>query len=656
MKKLSVVWIFLSVITATFSVLNAQVKVGGDFNYPPYSFIDEKGNPVGHDIEIMKEIAKIHDLDISFELEQWDTTLNKLRRGEIDVVAGIVYSEKRDQIYDFSIPIQSVHYTIFANTKAGIINADDLPGKRAVALKGDIANESFLIPLGLYENAFFAKSLPDAMEEINKGKYDYVLAPYPLGNRIIQENNYHNIVISGAPILPSVYCLAVKNGNVELLKKINSGILELKRSGKLTKIQKKWIQYANEEERYRNILNVAIIVLLVLLVVLVIVGSWLFLLKRQVRLQTERIRQGEKNYQNIFLSANDAMLILNKSGVIEDLNPVAADLYGYEKEEMMGLNVREIISDTYHFLIKRFVDGDFHDQYLYGESMDKKRDGTKFNTDIKITNVTYKNSEHIFAIIRDITQYVQSQQELEKAIQKAEMINKVKSSFFADISHEIKNPLSAVIGYIYLLKESELGERERKFVDIIDNSSKTLLQIIDDILDLSKLESGKFKLENCVFVIKETVRTTYDLLMIKAREKSLDFVLTVEEDISEKVIGDPLRVQQVLMNLCTNAIKNTAKGKVLIQVKGKNLQEDKIEVLFTVEDTGVGIKKEDYSKVFGSFEQIRNVYNTHVKGTGLGLKIARHLAERMGGDIWFKSEYGIGSTFYFKCIFDRINE
>jgi two-component system sensor histidine kinase EvgS len=653
MKKLVVTWVCLYLIITTVPASSHEIIVGGDFDYPPYSFIDENGSPAGHDIEIMREIAKVHDLTISFELDHWDTILNKLLDGEIDVVAGIVYSEKRDELFDFSIPIQSVHYTIFANPKAGIRNADDLPGKRAVALQGDIANESFLKPLGLYENVFFAKSLPEAMGYIEKGKYDYVLAPYPLGNRILQENDYRNIVVSGAPILPSVYCLAVKNGNSGLLKQLNSGILELKKSGKLTNIQEKWIKYTSEEDRYKKILNTGIIIFLALLIVLVIVGLWLFLLRRQVRLQTKRIRQEEENYQNIFFSANDAMLILNRNGIIEDINPIATELYGYTKQEMLGLDAREIISDAYHLLIKRFINGDFHDQYLYGESVDRKRDGTKFNTDIKITNVTYKNSEHILAIIRDITDFMQSQKELEKAIQKAEMVNKVKSRFFADINHEIKNPLSAVIGYIYLLKESKLGERERKYVDIIDNSSKTLLKIIEDILDLSKLESGKFKLEPRTFNIKHTVQSTHDLLMIKAREKALEFALNFDEQVPEKVFGDPLRLQQVLMNLCTNAIKNTAKGKVAVDVKGKRLPGNKVEVLFSIEDTGVGIKDEDYPKLFGSFEQIKNVYNTHLKGTGLGLKIARHLAERMGGGIWFESEYGIGSTFYFNCIFDR---
>ncbi len=502
--------------------------------------------------------------------------------------------------------------------------------------------------MGLLKDISYVNSLPEALMLVDAGEYDYTLAPYPLGMMVMDEKAVKHVKVAGPPILPSVYCIAVKEGDHELLTMLNHAVSQIRNDGTLDKIDSKWILYKRQDERYKHLLYIVLIILFVLFVVSVMVVVWYYSLRKQVRKETHQIDLVKKNYRNIFNSANDGMIIFDFKGRIVAANPSARNMYAYSEEEMIGLIGRELISEPYQHLFDEFLSATSSGQNFYAESVDKKKNGTLIQTDLKGAIVLFENKEHLLLIVRDISEYIRSKKELEEAKEMAESANRLKSAFFSNISHEIRTPLNAILGYSYILKNSELTIEQKDYIDKLTRSSKTLLSIIEDVLDISKIESGKFELDIAEFNLGDVLQQVSDIVAVKAHEKGLDIIFTTDADVPQRLIGDSLRLQQVLLNLCNNAIKFTLEGYITVRVSTEQKADERIRLLFTVTDTGIGIQEENINRIFGSFEQITNDSQLVNKGgTGLGLTICRHLVNLMHGEIWVKSLYGQGSAFYF---------
>ena len=227
---------------------------------------------------------------------------------------------------------------------------------------------------------------------------------------------------------------------------------------------------------------------------------------------------------------------------------------------------------------------------------------------------------------------------------KAEDTAKIKSEFLANMSHEIRTPMNGIIGMSYLALQTKLDTKQRDFIEKIDNSAKNLLGIINNILDISKIEAGKFKLEKIDFKLHEVIDNSINLLHFKMEEKSLDFQLDYEDNISTLYHGDALRLSQILNNLLSNAVKFTSKGSISLHVSKVNHNRFQ----FKIKDTGRGLSKEEQKDVFKAFRQADGTSSRQHEGTGLGLTISKQLVEMMNGKIWVESKAGKGSTFSFE--------
>lgn len=239
---------------------------------------------------------------------------------------------------------------------------------------------------------------------------------------------------------------------------------------------------------------------------------------------------------------------------------------------------------------------------------------------------------------------------------KAEQASQAKSSFLANMSHEIRTPMNAVIGLSQLALRTKLDNVQHDYLSKIQESSKSLLGLINDILDFSKIEAQKMTLEHVKFSLPEILQRVVNVCAFKVHEKSLEFVVDLDRDVPKLFIGDPLRLQQILVNLANNAVKFTQQGSVHISIKNRESSAQYCELLFSVTDTGIGMSEEQQNSLFQSFTQADDSVTRKYGGTGLGLAISRQLTELMGGEIWAESELGHGSTFCFTARLEKTDE
>jgi CheY-like chemotaxis protein len=245
-----------------------------------------------------------------------------------------------------------------------------------------------------------------------------------------------------------------------------------------------------------------------------------------------------------------------------------------------------------------------------------------------------------------------TQEELIRSKEWAEAATKAKAIFLANISHEIRTPMNGIIGMVDILKRTNLTQEQIEYLEIVCISGENLLMIINDVLDFSKIEAGQITFEKIRFKLASEIDEVIKILRYKAVEKNLDLSFHIASDIPEIMVGDPLRLKQVLINLCNNALKFTSKGFVKINVSLLEINESNVRLYFEVQDTGIGISPENQLKLFKSFAQAEVSTSRKFGGTGLGLAISKNLVQLMNGSIGIISEEGKGAIFHFNCDFE----
>ncbi len=246
---------------------------------------------------------------------------------------------------------------------------------------------------------------------------------------------------------------------------------------------------------------------------------------------------------------------------------------------------------------------------------------------------------------RNLRLMVETNENLKKAELSAVTANQAKSEFLANMSHEIRTPINAIVGMNEMILRESKDENITEYAGYISEASSSLLTLINDILDFSKIEAGKLEIISSKYSLGRMLRSTYQMMEVKAEEKKLDLIVNIDPLLPDDLFGDENRVKQILVNLLSNAIKYTREGSVLFTVLGSMKDDKTISLSFAVKDTGIGIKKEDLSRLFDSFERVDSLKNRNVEGTGLGLAITKSLIDKMNGSLKVDSEYGKGSTF-----------
>ncbi len=368
------------------------------------------------------------------------------------------------------------------------------------------------------------------------------------------------------------------------------------------------------------------------------------------------LEESEERVRAIVANVMDGIITINDQGIIKSFNKAAERIFQYKAEEVLGKNVKMLMPEPYKSEHDRYLSNYLttHNPKIIGigrEVTGKRKDGSTFPMYLAVSEMHTKRENLFVGLVMDITKRKEAEDELRKAKEEAEAATKAKSDFLASMSHEIRTPMNAIIGMADLLVETDLSEEQRRYVNTYRYAGENLLGVINDILDLSKIESGQMELENISFNLRELLDRTSEIMAIQAHEKNIELVGIYPSGMPNTLVGDSTRLRQVIINLASNAIKFTEKGEVVISVTADNVTENDAELLFSVKDTGIGIPKDKCEAVFESFSQVDASTTRKYGGTGLGLSISKLIVSMMGGNIWVESELGKGSTFYFTAKF-----
>jgi len=383
----------------------------------------------------------------------------------------------------------------------------------------------------------------------------------------------------------------------------------------------------------------------------------------------DALNKSEIRLRTLFDSTSDAVMLINEKGFF-DCNKATLRLFGYTSVEEFcshtfisvspekqpgGADQPEgidsvMLANMHLGIAKEAGSHNFEWVHMRGDN------GKTFDAEVLLNAMELDGRIILQATVRDITERKQAENLLWQAKSAAEQANKIKSDFLANMSHEIRTPMNGIIGMTELALDTELTQEQKEYLSLVKSSADSLLHIVNDILDFSKIESGKLDIENIEFSLEYAMRDTMKSLAQRAHQKNLELILHIEPNVPDRLIGDPGRLRQVIINLVGNAIKFTESGEIEVSVRctaGAPVNHARLQ--FSVRDTGIGIPRDKFAAIFESFSQADTSTTRKYGGTGLGLTISAQLVELMGGKIELESVVGQGSNFHFTLLVSTVS-
>ena len=364
-------------------------------------------------------------------------------------------------------------------------------------------------------------------------------------------------------------------------------------------------------------------------------------------LSEKALKESEERFRSI-IEFSPNMIMVHVDGRYVYLNPTAVAKFGaQDPQELIGRPVSETIHADFRGAVQRAGAATGNDMSpLRKEEKLLRLDGSAFDAEITGMPFRYNGEKAVLAIAIDITERKRMERELQQAKESADAANKAKSEFLANMSHEIRTPMNGIMGMASLLGLTELSAEQKEYLEAIMDSSELLLSLINDVLDLSKIEAGKIELESASFSLRDSIGSVVRAQAPRIQAKGLALETAVSEQLPDTLVGDQLRLKQILLNLIGNAVKFTEHGSITVSAHQFERHGSVVFLWLSVADTGIGIKPEAMEKIFAPFSQADTSTTRKYGGTGLGLSICRQLSELMGGRIWAESREGEGSTFH----------
>lgn len=369
-------------------------------------------------------------------------------------------------------------------------------------------------------------------------------------------------------------------------------------------------------------------------------------LEDEVKTRTKELEINEARTRAIIESAGDGILVLDTAGLIELANPAALTMLLLDSNELLGKHIGEFLPELNRLFRERAL-RDLEAMSFHLET--KRKDDSHFPSLVSLNLTSPLEERRYVVIIRDVTSFKLAEESLKRSKEEAEAASNAKSEFLANMSHEIRTPMNGVLGMTELALETELTPEQREYISIARESALSLMNLLNDILDYSKIESGRLEIETIPFEIDTLLRSSLQTLAARFANKKLELLCRVLPDVPRNLLGDPARIRQVLVNLLSNAEKFTQEGEVevCVSVAGFHETDGSAQIRFQVKDTGIGIPLNKQKLIFESFQQADSSTTRKYGGTGLGLSISKRLVDLMHGEIGIESEEGCGATFWF---------
>ena len=684
-RVLYILW-FLFCFALPPAQAGARTVTIGVYENAPKVFTSESGRPSGIFIDIIENIAKNEGWDLRFKSGTWAEGMNRLATGEIDLMPDVAYTAERERQYSFhKIPVLSVWSQVYAPRNSGIQSILDLNGKRVAALEQTIQLETFKRLTNSFGLKITLVPVPDyrtEFEMIADGRVDAGVT-----NRFYGLMYARKFRLEDTPVMfdPAPFFFAApRKASRELLDVIDRRLSDMK-SDPHSAYYASLKRWTSEEVQFKlpawlKILGLVLGAATVLTLIVVI--------RRQHDAETA-LRKEKAFADTIIDSVPGAFYVIDEAGRLVRWNRYLSKLNDLSGEELRGMDsIRNIHEDDKKILARSIAEA-FNTGEAEAEARIRTREGERcflftgrrihaggsplvVGSGIEITGrkraeqelVRYK--EHLEELVeertttlqetnaklqREIGERSRAQDELRAALddlavakERAEAADRLKSAFLATMSHELRTPLNSIIGFTGILRQGlagPLNDEQRKQLAMVQNSADHLLALINDVLDISKIEAGQLQVASEPFSLRGSIQKIVQAVQPLAGKKGLKLTAEIEAGV-EVITSDQRRVEQILLNIVSNAIKYTEQGEVRIAC---GMRENSVST--TVADTGIGIAKDDLAKLFMPFYQVESGITRRYEGTGLGLSICKRLLELLGGTIRVESELGRGSSFSF---------
>lgn len=624
---------------------NKVVTVAVDKTFAPISFIDRYGKHTGILSDYLKYISDATGIIFKpIFYDSFSEALNAFRQGKADIFDAIVYNAERSQYMDFSDEHLFLEYVIVVpDAKESIKYIGDLSGKKVGSLKGYTATKRLQQDVRGINSVEYI-TVDEGLKALSIGALDAFVIEIPILDYYTEKLNITNVRVTGS----APYSLAMHFGldpEADELRSILNKVLKYMPVSEKKRMYRNWVKFEYESEiDYTLLWQVGGALLIMLLASL----FWNSRLNKEI---DERKRaQASLSELHMAMEYTPFMVALtDKQKKVEYVNRSLLILLKKSKQAILNKDIYSLLSDYLGSDLGKEVDQALESEEIFTREVSYPCDNNQLcwlSVVVAKVNVDGLENNYIW-MMEDIAWRKKSEIELRAAKNEAERATVAKSEFLANMSHEIRTPMNSVIGFTEILDNLITDPVQRGYLNSIKIGGNALLGIINDILDLSKIEAGHLEIQNEATDLAALFIEMEQIFSAKLKEKNLELEVIIDIDFPSVVLFDGPRLRQVLLNIVGNAIKFTDKGGVMLKV-GKlynNTQRSSINMKIEVIDTGVGIPKKNLDTIFNSFEQQYGQSQKKYGGTGLGLSISQKLIEKMGGEILVESEVGKGSKF-----------
>lgn len=612
-------------------------------DFPPTYFRDSNGQPAGLAVEVMDAVAQRAGLSITYRFARpWQEIEQLVLDGEADLIPLRVMNDKtlRDFTFTEPVDIEDVSFIVRSSTLATV---RPQPASRVGVIKGSTAWEH--LQKKQFLNVVQYESMEHLLVHLLSGQIDAILTVKVNLKKLAKQANLEDRINEISPAEMEVKRgIALRHADKGLLLRLNAALRSFHESGESIAIYQKW--HGNQAP-YWTAKRTALAMGTLLGISIMGLSSWYGLAMRRTN---RRLKAEQQFLQTMIDAIPDFIFFKDRNSVYLGCNRAFAEqVHGQSKETLVGLRDADLHSQP-----------EIADHFRRTDLQVMESGSTmKFEVSVPLKNGNVMRAESIktsfrndagqiigvIGVSRDITERHQYQQQLEEARKRAEVSNRAKGQFLANMSHEIRTPLNGVLGMAQLLGMSSLTEEQREQLGMIQSSGENLLAILNDILDLAKIEADTLHLAQTVFSPDALLNEIAKLCRFSCDQKGIILELQLPPDLPAQVEGDPLRLKQILFNLLGNAVKFTSQGQVSLKCSVLGHNAEQITLRFDVCDTGIGISAKDQERIFQPFEQVDNSNTRQYGGTGLGLAICRRLTSLMDGELTVASTPGQGSCF-----------